>query len=85
MIPILAYSKDHYFRIYFKNDRRKESCDEIIKQHLYLLYNPETLEFKPSLVNFEKGFISIGPLWAGKLFDSKLNLDGLNKFRWFKL
>ena len=72
LIPILAYSKDHYFRIYFKNDRRKESCDQIIKQHLYLLYNQQTLEFKPSKFNFEEEFISIGPLWAGKLFDSKL-------------
>src|SRR3989344_8674144 len=72
LIPILAYSKDHYFRIYFKNDRRKESCDQIIKQHLYLLYNQQTLEFKPSKFNFEEEFISTGPLWIGKLFDSKL-------------
>ena len=72
LIPILSYHKDHYFRIYFKNDRRKESCDGIIKQHLYLLYNPQTLEFKPSPFNFEEGFISIGPLWTGKLFDAEL-------------
>ena len=72
LIPILAYSKDHYFRIYFKNDRRKESCDEIIKQHLFFLYNSDTLEFKSSKFNLEQGFTFVGPLWIGKLFDAEL-------------
>lgn len=72
LIPILAYHKDHYFRIYFKNIKGKERCDEVLKEHRYLLFNPKTLEFKTSDFNQEKGFEYFGPLWAGKLSDRKL-------------
>jgi len=72
LIPILAYHKDHYFRIYFKTVKSKEKCDELLKEHKYLLYNPRTLEFKTSDFNQEKGFEYFGPLWAGKLLDKKL-------------
>jgi tRNA (guanine26-N2/guanine27-N2)-dimethyltransferase len=72
LIPILSYHKDHYFRIYFKYVKGKSKCDEIIKQHKYLLFNDKTLEFKASDVNVEKGFDYAGPLWVGKLLDQKL-------------
>ncbi len=72
LIPILAYHKDHYFRIYFKSLKGKELCDKLLKEHQYLLYNPKTLEFKTSVCNQEKDFDYFGPLWAGKLFDKKL-------------
>ena len=72
LIPILAYHKEHYFRIYFKSIKSKEKCDELLKQHQYLLFNPKTLEFKVSEFNKEKGFDYFGPLWTGRLFDRKL-------------
>lgn len=72
LIPILAYHKDHYFRIYFRSLKSKEKCDELLKEHQYLLFNPKTLEFKNSEFNQAKGFEFFGPLWAGKLLDKKL-------------
>jgi len=72
LIPILAYHKDHYFRIYFRCVKGKERCDQLLKEHQYLLFNPKTLEFKTSDFNAEKGFEYFGPLWAGKLSDKKL-------------
>lgn len=72
LIPILAYHKDHYFRIYLKSVKNKEECDKILKKHQYLLFNPKTLEFKISKYNLEKGFDYFGPLWTGSLFDKKL-------------
>jgi len=72
LIPVLAYCKAHYFRIYFKSLKGKEKCNEMAKQHLYLLYNKNTLEFELSEGNIKKNYSAIGPLWAGKLFDKVL-------------
>jgi tRNA (guanine26-N2/guanine27-N2)-dimethyltransferase len=77
LFPILSYSKDHYYRAYVKNDRRKEACDEIIKQHQYFLFCPKCLNFKTSKFNLEKcdcgqNFNFAGPLWIGKLFEKDL-------------
>lgn len=72
LLPILAYHKNHYFRIYFRSVKSKEKCDEILKEHQYLLFNPKTLEFKTSEFNQEEGFDYFGPLWTGSLFDKKL-------------
>jgi tRNA (guanine26-N2/guanine27-N2)-dimethyltransferase len=77
MVPILSYHKDHYFRIYFRSEKGKIKCDELIKQHQYLLFCPKCLNYKVSNYNLEKcecknEFDYAGPLWAGKLFDSKL-------------
>ncbi len=72
LTPILAYHKDHYFRIYFKSENGKTKCDNLIKQHQFFLFNPKTLDFLPSKNNSKEGYDSIGPLWVGKLFDKKL-------------
>ena len=77
MVPILSYHKDHYFRIYFRSEKGKVKCDELIKQHQYLLFCPQCLNYKVSNYNFGKcscgsNFDFAGPLWTGKLFDSKL-------------
>ena len=72
LLPILAYHKNHYFRIYFRSVKSKEKCDEILEEHQYLLFNPKTLEFKASKFNQEEGFEYFGPLWTGSLFDQKL-------------
>ncbi|MBI4981081.1 tRNA (guanine(10)-N(2))-dimethyltransferase [Candidatus Woesearchaeota archaeon] len=77
LVPILSYSKDHYFRAYFRNEKGKEKCDELIKQQQYFLYCNNCLNFKCSIYNkekcsCEKEFIFAGPLWVGKLSDEKL-------------
>jgi len=33
LTPLLSYSKDHYFRIFFVSQKGKKACDEILKQH----------------------------------------------------
>jgi tRNA (guanine26-N2/guanine27-N2)-dimethyltransferase len=77
LVPILSYHKDHYFRIYFVSLKGKEKCDKLLSEHQYLLYCPKCLNFSNS--NYNCGecscgsrFEVAGPLWVGKLFDSKL-------------
>lgn len=77
LTPILSYHKDHYYRIYFCAEKGKEKCDEIIKQHQYLLFCPKCLTHQISNYNQEtcsckNNFIFAGPLWTGKLLDQKL-------------
>jgi tRNA (guanine26-N2/guanine27-N2)-dimethyltransferase len=72
LIPILSYHKDHYFRVYFRSEKGKEKCDQLIKEHQYFLFNPKTLEFETSNYNQKEGYQFMGPLWTGKLFDKKL-------------
>ncbi len=77
LIPILSYHQEHYFRIYFKSVKGKEKCDEILKEHQYLLSCPHCLNYKTSIYNKEvcscgKNFSFAGPLWIGSLQDQKL-------------
>jgi tRNA (guanine26-N2/guanine27-N2)-dimethyltransferase len=77
LTPILAYYKDHYFRIYFRSETGKEKCDTIIEQHKFFLYCPRCLNFRTSNFNQEvckckKRFEFMGPMWAGNLCDKKL-------------
>jgi len=77
LVPILAYHKDHYFRIYVQNQKGKENCDNLLKQHQYLLFCPKCLNFKSSIFNKEtctcgQEFTFHGPLWTGKLGDAAL-------------
>ena len=82
LIPVLAYYKDHYYRVFFMSSNGKEKCDEIIKQHKYFLYNPKTLEFQVFNKCNERNNQFIGPLWVGKLQDKDLlkKMLKLNKF-----
>ncbi len=77
LLPILSYSKDHYYRAYFRCEKGKKICDKIIQQHQYLLYCSKCLNFKTSTWNREccacsAQFLFAGPLWVGKLSDQKL-------------
>jgi tRNA (guanine26-N2/guanine27-N2)-dimethyltransferase len=76
-LPILSYSKDHYFRVYVQNEKGKEKCDGVVKQHQYFLFCLKCLNFKCSKFNQEKcscgkEFLFAGPLWTGSLSDTKL-------------
>ncbi|MFH0701726.1 MAG: hypothetical protein V2A62_04785 [Candidatus Woesearchaeota archaeon] len=87
LVPILAYHKDHYFRVYFQNRRGKDDCDTLLKQHQYFLFCKKCLNFKTSIYNKEKcrcgaEFIFSGPLWTGTLSNSDLlkKMVSENKF-----
>jgi len=56
LIPILSYSKEHYMRIFFYCEKGKEKVDEILKSHKFF--------------EFENN--KYGPIWLGKLGDSKI-------------
>ncbi|MEW5896370.1 MAG: hypothetical protein AB1668_01645 [Nanoarchaeota archaeon] len=77
LLPILSYHKDHYFRVYFRSEKGKEKCDELLRQHQYFLFCPDCLKYEVSNFNKEHcscgaSFAFSGPLWAGKLFDEAL-------------
>ena len=77
LVPILSYHKDHYFRIYFRSEKGKQKCDDLIKSHKYLLFCSKCLNFEVSNYNLgececKTKFQFAGPLWIGKLFDKKL-------------
>ncbi|MBI2146663.1 hypothetical protein HYU22_04960 [Candidatus Woesearchaeota archaeon] len=75
--PLLAYSKDHYYRVYFQSEIGKEKCDALLKEHHYFLFCAKCLNFKTSYFNNERcrchhDFTFAGPLWTGPLLDQKL-------------
>lgn len=77
LIPLLSYSKDHYYRLYLQSSRGKEKCDEMVQQHQYFLFCHNCLNFKTSMYNREKCscgniFHFAGPLWVGNLGDYSL-------------
>lgn len=76
LTPILSYSKDHYYRIFFRCEKGKQKADEIVKQHRYLLFCNNCLNFKVSRTNHHfccnNEMEYAGPLWTGNLKDTKL-------------
>ena len=88
LIPIFSYSKDHYFKIFFRCSKGKKKVDELFNRHNYLLYNNTTCEMHiirdildikagntleiSSENALENKFDYAGPLWTGKLWDEKL-------------
>jgi tRNA (guanine26-N2/guanine27-N2)-dimethyltransferase len=77
LTPILAYHKDHYFRIYFRIEKGKQKCDKIVKNFNYFLYCHKCLNFTFSKRNAGQcecsgNFDYAGPLWTGELIEEKL-------------
>jgi tRNA (guanine26-N2/guanine27-N2)-dimethyltransferase len=74
LTPIYSYSRDHYFRIFFRCEKGKTRVDIILKEHKFLIYNKKNLSCTVStlkdLAKYE-GQIA-GPMWCGKLWDSRL-------------
>lgn len=52
LIPVFSYSRDHYFRIFFKVNKGKKKVDKILKEH--------------GMFN-ESGPMWLGKLWDNKL------------------
>ena len=77
LIPLLSYSKDHYYRLYLQSQKGKNRCDEVLRKHQYFLFCHACLNFKTSRFNREgcrcgREFDFAGPLWIGSLGDKKL-------------
>ena len=72
LIPIFSFAKEHYVRVFFRCVKGKKECDELLKQHKYILYDPKTLDYEISNSNYKKDHITIGPLFIGSLCDKKL-------------
>jgi tRNA (guanine26-N2/guanine27-N2)-dimethyltransferase len=89
LIPIFAYYKDHYFRIFFKCVKGKQECDKLFEEHKYFLYCNNCQSFWTSNINHgiccNEDMEYAGPLWIGELFDKTLakkvaNADKEDKF-----
>ncbi|MBN2423323.1 tRNA (guanine(10)-N(2))-dimethyltransferase [Candidatus Woesearchaeota archaeon] len=80
LIPIFSYSKDHYYRIFFRCEKGKTKVDDILKQQGYILYCSSCLFRKTSKDIFNKNQCEncgneldyAGELWLGKLWDNNL-------------
>ena len=86
LIPIVSYSKEHYFRVFFKVIKGKEACDRVILEHSGLYFSTKTGEplfdstidagrkKKFSHDSFDRRYFDAvcGPLWSGKILDEKL-------------
>ena len=72
LTPLLSYSKDHYYRIFFQAEKSKEECDNIIKKHKYLLYCTNcTAQSITKPCPCEQTQIA-GPLWRGQLHEKNV-------------
>ncbi|MAG39319.1 hypothetical protein CMO90_04505 [Candidatus Woesearchaeota archaeon] len=67
LTPIFSYSKDHYFRVFFKCRKSKSEVDRVLKKHAFF---------------FEAGPVWIGQLWDESLVEEMYEQSdiGLKKF-----
>ncbi len=76
LIPVFSHATLHYSRIYFRVVKGKKRVDKIWKQHKYFHYCKECMNREVSDNNrincCGKEMQYSGPLWIGKLWDSKL-------------
>ncbi len=78
LVPIFSYSKDHYFRIFFRCEKHKSAVDKVLEQHGYLVHCDSCLDRWVSKDIFSKKCKKnhkidyAGPLWLGNLWDEKL-------------
>ncbi|MBN1386589.1 tRNA (guanine(10)-N(2))-dimethyltransferase [Candidatus Woesearchaeota archaeon] len=76
LVPILSYSSDHYYRVFFRCLKGKQKVDELMKEHKYLLYCTKCCQQKVSEHNIgfccDKKMEYSGPMFVGKLWDKKL-------------
>jgi len=80
LTPIFSYSKEHYFRVFFKCIKGKKKVDELMKNIGYIVYCKKCLFRKnvDNIFNDEKCPLCkskldyAGKLWLGQLWDKKL-------------
>lgn len=77
LIPMFSYSKDHYFRVFFRCKKGKKHVEHVLKQHRFILFcrnclNRSISEKNSGKCECKKEFEYGGPLWTGLLWDSDL-------------
>ena len=80
LMPIFSYSKEHYFRVFFRCTKGKKKVDELMKKIGYIVYCSSCLFRKTTkdIFNSNKCLICssktdyAGPLWLSQLWDKKL-------------
>ncbi len=76
LLPVVSFSKDHYYRVFFRVVKSKERCNEVFKKHNYFLFCPSCSNFSVSKSNSSEccgsEMLFSGPIWAGELQDDEL-------------
>ncbi len=76
LVPVFSYSKDHYFRVFFRSIKSKEHADCLIDKHKFLLYCTVCCRFEISDNNFGqccgRAMDHAGPMYMGDIFDKEL-------------
>ena len=83
LTPIFSYSKEHYFRVFFKCKKGKKKVDELMKNIGYIVYCSSCLFRKTTKDIFNSDKCPVcgskldyaGPLWLSQLWDKKLVND----------
>jgi len=80
LVPIFSYSKDHYFRVFFRCTKGRQKADAVMGKMGYILHchrclsritsNPAFIE--SSMCDCGNLYDHAGPLWLGRLWDTAL-------------
>jgi tRNA (guanine26-N2/guanine27-N2)-dimethyltransferase len=75
-IPVYSYYYKHYMRVFFKIIYSKDLCDQLVKEHKYMLYCPRCLKAEYSRYNNSSccghQMEYAGRLYSGFLWDLKI-------------
>ena len=85
LLPIFAYSKDHYFRIFFVAHKSKKKANAVFNEIGYVKFCEHCNSISTAKNIFNDGSCEmcgsklkgIGPMWLGNLFDKDIS----NKIR----
>ncbi|MFW5746177.1 MAG: tRNA (guanine(10)-N(2))-dimethyltransferase [Nanoarchaeota archaeon] len=83
LLPVLSYSKDHYFRVYLQNVKGKKDCDAVWMQHGVLSYcqrcqwHAGRVPHVSSCPHCGADVEQVGPMWLGRLYYDAL-IDSLD-------
>jgi len=78
LVPVLAHSTQHYFRVYLRARKGAQRADEVLKQLGYVSHCSAcgrrvltygTVPKLPSACECGNRLVHAGPLWLGKLMD----------------
>ncbi|MCA9459279.1 MAG: hypothetical protein KC550_01895 [Nanoarchaeota archaeon] len=68
LIPVISYSQDHYYKIFFKIEDSRKTSLETIKKLKYINYNKETQDIEMQEYETKE---SIGKTYIGELNDKE--------------
>ena len=80
LYPVFSYSKDHYYRVFFRCQKGKKKCDEILSMHKYLIYDKSNLSYRFSSSNTcSSNETFAGPIFSGELWSNDfLDINDIN-------